>query len=149
MAKALVEIQKCTGCGTEIRAAAQFCFHCGSAVGEVEIPKKNKSTGKLSRKTKYKKKNRDTEIDNEIVEQIEPDQVALDQINEKSATNGNGGTKLRSAASIRNKTRRLEQKRVEIYWEEHENAPNKWFIGISIVLVIFTVAILVVATYLK
>jgi hypothetical protein len=149
MAETLVENQTCTDCGTEIRAAAQFCYHCGSAVGEVEIPKKNKSTGKLSRKPKFKKKKRDSEVNSEIVDQVQPDLVALDQTKEKSSTNGNDGTKLRSAASIRNKTRRLERKKVEIYWEEHDNAPNIWFIAVSIVLVIFTVSILLVATYLK
>lgn len=143
MAETLVDNPTCIDCGTEIRSAALFCYHCGKAVAQGKASRKDKSIGRSTRKTKTR---------------IKPAAVESPDVGEsppipnpflKAETNGAGEVKLRSAASIRNEARRSEPKKIEVYWEEHENAPNVLFIAVSIALVLFTIVILFIAMYLK
>ncbi|MEZ5425293.1 MAG: hypothetical protein R2747_03420 [Pyrinomonadaceae bacterium] len=62
---------------------------------------------------------------------------------------GKSDIKLKSAASIRNRARRIEPQKIEIIWEEHENAPNLWFILVAVLLVVFAALIFFLALYLK
>ena len=57
--------------------------------------------------------------------------------------------KLKSAANLRRRTKSFQKKPVEVVWEEPENAPNKWFPLVAIVLILFVVAIFYLAMYLK
>jgi hypothetical protein len=57
--------------------------------------------------------------------------------------------KLKSAASLRRKSKSFQNKKVEIVWEEHENAPNIWFIAVTVVLTIVAGVILYLAVRLK
>lgn len=58
-------------------------------------------------------------------------------------------TKLKSAAAMRRKSKVYQPKKVEIIWEEHENAPNVWFILVTIVLTLIAAGIFYLAMYLK
>lgn len=150
MAETLIENQVCTTCGTDVRPNALFCYNCGAAVAE-EVPSNNhQQKEKSSRKTKVKVKNNKPKIENDLInqpEEIEKENVLLAET--KPETEGKDDVKLKSAAALRNKARRLEPKKIEIIWEEHDNAPNLWFIGVAILLVIFTIIIYFIAMWLK
>ncbi|MBA2620735.1 MAG: zinc ribbon domain-containing protein [Acidobacteria bacterium] len=57
--------------------------------------------------------------------------------------------KLKTAGSLRVKSKTLQPKIIEEVWQEHENAPNVWFIAAAIFLTVLTVGFLFLASYLK
>ncbi|MBS1792716.1 MAG: hypothetical protein JSS81_02610 [Acidobacteria bacterium] len=57
--------------------------------------------------------------------------------------------KLKSAANMRRKAKNFQKKTVEVVWEEPENAPNKWFPLVAIVLILLVVGIFYLAMYLR
>jgi hypothetical protein len=57
--------------------------------------------------------------------------------------------KLKSAANLRRKAKSFQRKTVEVVWEEPEDAPNKWFPIVAILLILLVVAIFYLAMYLK
>jgi hypothetical protein len=57
--------------------------------------------------------------------------------------------KLKSAANMRRKAKTFQPKKVEISWEEHQNAPNIWFLIVAVILILFVVGIFYLAMYLK
>jgi hypothetical protein len=59
------------------------------------------------------------------------------------------GAKLKSAASMRRKAKSFQRKTVEVVWEEPENAPNKWFPLVAVVLMLLVAGIIYLAMYLK
>lgn len=154
MAETLVENQVCRVCGADIRSEALFCYNCGEAVAELESSNNHKQKGKSSRKNNVKEKNQRSKLGkdlNNFPEELENDEQneELRSTEDKSITSGKEKVKLKSAAALRNRTRRLEPKKVEIIWEEHENAPNIWFLAVALLLVIFTVVIYFIAMSLK
>ncbi len=58
-------------------------------------------------------------------------------------------SKMDSAANLRRRGKSVQKKRVEIVWEEHDNAPNGWFIFFAVVLTILAVIIWIISTYLE
>lgn len=59
-------------------------------------------------------------------------------------------TKLKSAAAMRRKAKIVEKKRIEEYeWEEHENAPNLWFILVALILIAIAGGLFFLAIYVK
>ena len=77
----------------------------------------------------------ETEIAEEIVEDEKADKRDLN--------------KMDSAAKLRSRGKSIQKKRVEVVWEEHDNAPNGWFIFFAVVLVILAVTIWIISTYLE
>ncbi len=150
MAETLIENQVCATCGTDVRPAALFCYNCGAAVAE-KIPSNNhQKKEKSSRKTIVKENENNSKIENDLInqsEEIEKENASFAET--KPEPTGKDNVKLKSAAALRNKARRIEPKKVEIIWEEHENAPNLWFIGVAVLLVIFTIIIYFIAMSLK
>ena len=140
MAETLIENQVCSTCGTAVRPNAQFCYNCGAAVAEDAPPEQHEQKNKPARKTKLKENNGKTVAD--LLNQPQ-------EIEAGAKPKADADVKLKSAASLRNKARRLEPKKVEIIWEEHENAPNLWFIAVAVLLVIFSVIIYFIAMNLK
>ncbi len=153
MGELSVENGVCDACGTEIRAQALFCYNCGAAVAEKIASSKNRKNHKsvLTKKIVDKKEIK-SPSENNLIEQTEKASESNEQeieTREKAKGNGNKDVKLKSAAALRNKARRLEPKKLEIIWEEHDNAPNLWFIGIAVLLIIFTIIIYFIAMALK
>ena len=56
---------------------------------------------------------------------------------------------MKTAASLRRKGKSFQRKTVEIVWEEPENAPNKWFPIVAILLILLVLVIFYLAMYLK
>ncbi len=146
MAKTQVENQVCNACGADVRAGALFCYSCGGSVApEVVVAlkdKKNVSDAWFREELKEEKNgSKSTKIEQPIVEKAVDKPIPKPDINEES--------KLKSAAAIRRKSKIYQPKRIETIWEEHDNAPNGWFIAVAIGLTLFAVGIFYLAAYLK
>ncbi|MCY7376563.1 MAG: zinc ribbon domain-containing protein [Pyrinomonadaceae bacterium] len=138
MAETSVTNQICQTCGADVRENSLFCYNCGGSVAPDVVmslrdsPKnaalKNGDAPKQTTKLKLEEKPADAPIPKPAI-QAEPE--------------------LKSAASMRRKSKLVQPKRIEVIWEEHENAPNGWFILAAILLTLFAVAVFYLAIYLK
>ena len=165
MAENIIEKVACTSCGTEVREGSSFCYSCGEPVSGKPLKAKSKRSRKGSRNGRpVKETNR---LDAEEPEQtIEPETQLVEQpaetlaepiaVEEPVIEDKPGVTelavedspKLRSAASMRQRTRTFERKPVEVMWVEREK-PSWVFIIVSLVIVGFAVMLLALALYLK
>lgn len=69
---------------------------------------------------------------------------------EKTSEKPKEETKLKSAAAMRRKAKIVEKKRIEEYeWEEHENAPNLWFMLVALILIAIAGGLFFLAVYVK
>lgn len=148
MTETAVENKVCRHCGADVRPDTQFCYNCG---GSLAPENKNGSTssqtvdetnnGEIPKPTT---KLELLEAENAFV--TKPATVEESKIVEAPKTEE---PQLKSAATMRRKSKIVEPKQVEVIWEEHENAPNLWFILAALLLTAFAVAIYYVASYLK
>lgn len=122
----------CNTCGADVRPQALFCYNCGGAVGE-----------KTSEAKPLKKINdeKTPQSENKKIGEIVDQPIPKPEIQKPK--------KLKSAADLRRRTKIFQQNKVEIVWEEHENAPNIWFIVVSGFLIFLAAVILFLAMYLK
>lgn len=148
MAEILVENQVCGACEAEVRKGALFCYNCGTSVApEMEPPANNHKSEKAP----------DIEVAERITEKekVETKPASAEVFTETAIKKPDGKpgdlaeNKLKSAASMRRKPKTVQQKRVEIVWEEHENAPNIWFILVALLLTLFAAGIWYLAVYLR
>ncbi len=74
----------------------------------------------------------------------------LDTVIDKPIERTEEETKLRSAAAMRRKAKIVEKKRVEeVIWEEHENAPNGWFLLVALILIAIAAGLFFFAVFVK
>jgi hypothetical protein len=169
MAKILVEKKICDACGAEVRPGSLFCYNCGGAVAaEVPEPVSNNNDKNAKFQTAAAENNdlKTTQLKRETVENIESRPIdepagnpigkpAAEELFEKVEAKPiekptiQEDAKLKSAANLRRRGKSFQRKTVEIVWEEPENAPNKWFPIVAIVLILFVVGIFYLAMYLK
>ena len=151
MAETIVENQICDACGVDIRKGALFCYNCGGSVTpEIASPKVNKvvdenQVSARENKTENGKKANRTELKSDL----KNESVSVDEIADKSMSKPEHQPeiKLKSAASLRKNPKSLQKKKVEIIWEEHENAPNIRFVLAAVLLALFAFGILWLALY--
>ncbi|MBA3786594.1 MAG: zinc ribbon domain-containing protein [Acidobacteria bacterium] len=146
MAETLVENQVCNHCGADVRPTALFCYNCGSSVApETVIALKDKeSVGEARlRRIIAEGKNGDKNVQIKRIIAEEAVDKSITQSSVQTETN------LKSAAAMRRKSKTIQPKRIEVFWEEHENAPNGWFILAAILLTLTAAGILYLAMYLK
>lgn len=148
MTETAVENKVCRHCGAEIRPDTQFCYNCGGSLApENKNGSKNSqpiaetNNGEIPKPTT---KLESLEAENAFV--TKPATLEESKIVEASKTEE---PQLKSAATMRRKSKIVEPKQIEVIWEEHENAPNLWFILAALLLTAFAVAIYYVASYLK
>jgi len=169
MAETLVEKKICEACGADIRPGSLFCYNCGGAVSE-NLPEPAKNNNKkeevssawfesdLSVNSDLKT----TQLKKETVEKVEAKPIekpiekpTITEFLEKNETKTaekpsvKEDAKLKSAANLRRKAKIYQKKTVEVVWEEPENAPNKWFPIVAILLILFVVGIFYLAMYMK
>ena len=165
MAETFVENRVCAACGKDVRKGALFCYYCGGAIApevaataangdsvssgwfreniaeeEVKIKKaeKSKVTAKLDKKVSEK-------VDKPIEKPID---TPLEKPPEKPQTKEE--PKLKSAAAMRRRAKSVQKKRVEeVVWEEHENAPNVWFMSVAFILILIAAGLFFLAVYMK
>lgn len=161
MAEILVENQVCDHCGADVRAGALFCYNCGGAVAsEIAVVKhdKNETIDKTelfesvekesSNGLGLKPKQAETI---EIETEPEDTKIAIeDSVNAPLVKpNPPKEEKLKSAATMRGKSKLTQTQKVEVIWEEREAAPNVWFIVVALALAILAIVILLLAIRLK
>lgn len=175
MAKTLVEKKICSACGADVRPGSGFCYNCGGAVLLEEQdalpktaanidPKEIKDAWQqsdLGEPSDFKTSNIDlktTKLKEEVVEVIDLKPIGKpgDEILSKTVeaipaekSSLQEEAKMKSAANMRRKAKSFQRKTVEVVWEEPENAPNKWFPIVAIVLILLVVGIFYLAMYLK
>ena len=141
-----VKNQVCSACGSDVRPDALFCYHCGGSVApEVVVALKDKKavSDAWFRENIGEEKNGDNSVPIERTKAVETSDNPIPKPNLPEEP------KLKSAAAMRRKSKRMQPKRFEIIWEEHENAPNGWFVFAAILLTLFAAGILYLAIYLK
>jgi len=147
MAETIIENRICQACGADVRPNALFCYHCGSSLTTpaAGIDLGNKNGGAPLRQSDVKAKNGDQPAARTravIIKKTVDDPIPNPLLTAEEP-------KLKSAAAMRRKSKRFQPKRIEIIWEEHENAPNGWFVFAAIILTLFAAGILFLAIYLK
>ena len=153
MTETVVENEICPTCGTELPATAEFCYHCGNSVTE-KVASGNKTQevsdawlrGEIAEDSSTNNHQAaETSVENvETAVQENDLEEDLEKFQKKSED-----SELKSAASMRVKAKKPRTKKVEIKWEEYDNAPNVRFIGGAIILAIFTLLIFILAMYLR
>lgn len=145
MAKASINNRVCGACGSDVRSNALFCYHCGGSVApDIVTALKDKKTVSDA----WFRENTNAE-NNGVPIQNEPETVGESADKPIPKPEFSEEPKLQSAASMRRKPKNIQPKKIEVIWEEHENAPNGWFIFAAVVLTLFAVGILFLARYLK
>lgn len=139
MAEATVENRVCNFCGVDVRLDTLFCYNCGSSVApEVVVALKDKEEfGAPKSSERFSADGNGDRSKREVAD------VPIPKPNFQNEAD------LKSAAALRRKPKTFQPKRVEVVWEENENAPNGWFILAAILLALFAAAILYLAMYLK
>jgi hypothetical protein len=163
MAEKLEENQFCENCGADVRLNALFCYNCGSQVAtDEEVAAENQNGDNVSRAwfketiaernvpetSPVKKKKKPS-----ITRDKDPEAIPK-PIEKLTNSNLNRGIKpkpkpLPTAASIRNKTNPFLRKKFEVTWEKPENAPNIWFLIVSVILIGFALLILFAMLYIR
>lgn len=145
MAETVLEKEICDACQADVRPNSLFCYNCGESVtiensdepeGEIfaeDIPIEKPESEELFDNGKTNAKI----IKNDEIKPEKP------EINKKEKP------KLRSAASLKKRGKTIKTKEVLVTWEEHENAPNAWFIAIALFLTLFAVGVFFIAMYLR
>lgn len=146
MAETLVKNRVCNACGMDVRSGAFFCYNCGSSVTADVISSEKTENNAGKEKTENVLFPEKT-FAGEKIPVVE---------NKKTGEQNNGAEvvseekpKLKSAASMREKPKTIQRKRVEVVWEEPASAPNIWFILAAVLLTGFAVGLWLLASYLK
>ena len=147
MAEAVAKEKVCNACGAEIRPESLFCYGCGGSLEAelAEIEKEDADAASVD--APIEKPSGEIKADKD-----EEDKKGKVAIKSKSVDvegdNPNKGD-LKTAASLRKKPKNLGNKRVEVVWEEHEGAPNVWFIIGAVIFTILGAVLFYIAMYLK
>ena len=151
----ILEKQTCKACSAEIRPKALFCYNCGSQVGSDEdVEAENVRQKKIS-DAWFKEEIAPTPKPVKRSSTVQKTKVATEEKKEtgengkKAETSTPGSIKLKSAASMRDKSKIAERKQVEVVWEAPSTAPNVWFLVVSLVLIGFAVFILFAMLYIR
>ncbi|MFN2391063.1 MAG: hypothetical protein ABR566_03755 [Pyrinomonadaceae bacterium] len=155
MAETLVENKVCNACGADVRPGALFCYSCGKSVtlrSDIVDNNNNENGGDIRLHDDIIKGNGNLDkLAKEGLLAEQNTQTRLEEFSEKTVTKPNiqEQVKLKSAASLRRKSKILQKKRVEVVWEEQEDVPNIWFIIVAISLTIFAIIVVYLAMYLR
>ena len=148
MAETLVENEICEACGADVRPGSLFCYNCGESVTGEASPtastnNKNKKVSSALLEDEIVKSNdlKTSPLDDGKIEKAADAPIPKPSIQEEA--------KLKSAANLRRKAKTFQRKTVEVVWEEPENAPNKWFPIVALLLTLFVFLIFLLAMYLK
>lgn len=164
MAEKLIEQPLCGNCGADVRINALFCYNCGSQVAPdeyVEADRRGEVVSdawfrdsitdvKVAESTTVTKKKKKKEIKEEAKLEGIPKPAGLpsdDALSSVSETDK--PLKFKTAASLRQKSRLAEKKKVTVKWEKPENSPNLWFVFGTILLLLFALGMLFAMLYIR
>ena len=142
MALTLVQNKVCNACGADVRPNSLFCYNCGKSIVE-KTSEENLIKAETSEEKVFEEKETANSelIDNQAVAAVDTEAPEKTIIQEQA--------KLKSAAGLRRKPKSVQNRTIEVVWEEHENAPNVWFLSVAIFIMILVGTILFLAMYLK
>ena len=169
----ILENKICNACGADVRPNALFCYSCGGAVTESEksvvledtkkssknvaaedpirqdeqVPVEKLSENKAAETIETAEKIEATE-ENKLTEKAEATEK-IETTEKTETTETTEKVELKSAAALRRKSKSVQNKKIEVVWEEPETAPNVWFISVAIVLSIIAGVILFLAVRLR
>jgi hypothetical protein len=160
MAETLVEKRVCKECGADVRPNTAFCYNCGKSISFEEPGSNHKDDAndiwfaetlisEGSQEELRAAEMREPEFADlptiEIGAEVKPEVGELDPIHHSLPVEGG----LKSAAAIRRKPKTFQRREVEVVWEEHENPPTSKFILVTLILVLFTIAVFLIAMQMK
>lgn len=154
MAETTVENQVCNACGADVRKGALFCYHCGGKVAaEIAVVKNDKveiadNLG-FRENISAQNGNRFKQIEVEAKQEIKEVFIEAPLAKPLEKSSAEKEPELKTAAAMRGKTKTIQPKKVEVVWEEHENAPNIWFILVALFLTIVAAVILFLALRMR
>jgi hypothetical protein len=158
MSSESVENRVCPSCGEMVRPRALFCYNCGENVAEESSVKVRRKTNdevsdvwfkdsivaedkKIKPESKKSKRlKKEVAIAAETIIKEEP----VEAFEKKSSE-----SKLKSAATMRNKAKTVQKQRVEMVWDQPETSSGLWFLLMSIILTALVIGILITAWILK
>ena len=145
MPETVAESLICNVCDTKIRDGSVFCYNCGETVSDTQVeedvvPEINDSPVSAS-ELKEAAIDNDMRVAFEEADEIERDAEELSVVKAKP-------DKLRSAASLRKRTKAYKRRPAEFVWDKR-SSPSPAFIVVTLVLTIFTGVLLFLAFSLK
>ena len=145
MAETSVKNPTCRHCGADVRPDTQFCYNCGGAIApdaQAVLREENAVKSPLRENIVESVNGDSSKQTNKLdIADLTGKPIEKPEINEE--------IELKSAASMRRKSKVIQPKKVEVIWEEHESAPNARYILVAVILTIFAAVILYLATVLK
>jgi hypothetical protein len=165
MAETLVEKNVCGECGAEVRPQTAFCYNCGKPVRQIdEAGNKIGETSEawFGETLVYDgpiagaNESEAEKIEETAVEEPDPAEVSVKETEAKTEVleidplhhSIPADTGLKSAASIRRKPKTFSRD-VEVVWEEYEKPPTAKFILVTLLLVLFTIVVFLLAMQMK
>lgn len=173
MAETLVEKRVCGECGADVRPNTAFCYNCGKSVSlaeeedghtdeasdawfgetlvsEPEPDEELEETVAIpepeeTQETVVIPEPQETGIEAEISAETKPDTPDIDPIHHSLPVEGG----LKSAASIRKRPKTFQKREVEVVWEKHDDPPTSKFILVTLIFVLFTIAVFFIAMQMK
>lgn len=163
MAETLVEKNVCKECGADVRPQTAFCYNCGKAVAQPEeaadpideasdvwfgetivneepIPDVEGPVGKED----------DGSVPSEA-QSVPEEAKTLPMVDEIDPLHHSLPVEsgLKSAAEIRRKPKTFKGRDVEVVWEGYKDPPTRGLILITLLLVLFTIIVFLIAMQMK
>ena len=144
MAETLTENQICPACGVGVRPNSLFCYNCGGDVAENPHPVNgHAAVSPLNAETSAKT----TKLESLPIENAPPPptiektaEIKAEVIEEP---------KLKSAATMRRQPKSIQQKQIEVIWEEPQGDSLLRLFLVTLLLLAFVGAIIYFAVYNK
>jgi hypothetical protein len=144
MAATIIEEQNCRACGVDIREGALFCYNCGGAVTYDDSVSGN---DKAMSDAWFREEIAD-ESSAEKSTNVETAEKTQNAVRKKPGKYE--AARLRSAATLRRKSKSFQKRKVEeVVWEEYEDSSNSSFVIVAVVLAVLSTLIFLLAVYLK
>jgi hypothetical protein len=135
MAETTIEKAVCENCGVAVRENTVFCYNCGGRVAD--LPEPVSPADNVAGEPDGKETSDET-------------RAALDDLAQKlKEDDAQGSDKLAAAAAERRKARIRPRKKKEIVWEPIDEAPDRLFILITLLICIIAAAIVFLTVYWK
>ena len=149
----ILEKQVCESCGVDIRPKALFCYNCGSQVASDEAVQAEIEHEKKISNAWFKEELTETPAVT-IASTVKPkvaveEKVKPEENGKKTELPTDNSIKLKSAASLRDRSKLGGKKTVEIEWDEPKSAPNIWFLIVALILAAFAGFILFAMLYIR
>lgn len=140
MPEIAVENPVCDACGADIRPGTRYCYNCGEVVA-VKTGGEYQPIGTEEAREADQKTVRSDNGSRGKTNEAAPLASAKPTIEENRP--------LKSAAAIRRRAKAFERKPIEVVWEEREKSPGVIFVVVTVLLLLFAIAVVVSAVFIR